>query len=148
MTIRSRDEKGRIIPFQATDDQRGQVQALATFGVTHELIAEYIGITRPTLVAHFQAELDKAKIAKEVKVRQFLFEGATGEAIDKHGASYSACVRAAFFWAKTQMGWREKQDLNHTSEDGSMSPRAVDASTLSDSALEELMRARRTESNE
>jgi hypothetical protein len=35
------------------------------------------------------------------------------------------------FWAKTQMQWREKQDINLTSSDGSMSPKpaitAVDA---------------------
>lgn len=110
MGIGVRDEKGRIKAFEPTDEQRSQVQALATFGVTHDLIAEYIGITRPTLVAHFQPELDKAKIAKEVKVRQFLFEGATGEAIEKHGASYSDCVRSAMFWAKTQMGWRENKE--------------------------------------
>lgn len=110
MAISDRDENGRIKRFEPTSEQRGQVQALATFGVTHELISEYIGISRPTLVAHFQAELDKAKVAKEVKVRQFLFEGATGEAMDKHGASYSDCVRSAMFWAKTQMGWKENRD--------------------------------------
>jgi hypothetical protein len=29
------------------------------------------------------------------------------------------------FWAKTRMGWRETQEINHTSEDGSMSPTRI-----------------------
>lgn len=41
-----------------------------------------------------------------------------------------------------------RQEVNHSSEDGSMSPKGMDASTLSDSTLEELMRARRAEPNE
>jgi hypothetical protein len=29
------------------------------------------------------------------------------------------------FWMKTQAGWREKQDVNHVSEDGSMTPKGI-----------------------
>lgn len=43
------------------------------------------------------------------------------------------------------MGWSDKQELAHSSPDGSMSPSpAIDASGLSDETLSELMRARRS----
>lgn len=103
-----------------TDEQRAQVLALATYGVTFDEIAKYIGVCKKTLMKHFRKELDEAQIDKEVKVRRFLFEGATGEAMGKHGAQYADCVRAAMFWAKTQMGFKEKQDLNVSNEDGSL----------------------------
>ncbi len=55
---------------------------------------------------------------------RFLYQNASGSTL-KDGATYSDCVRAAMFWAKTRMGWRETQDLNHKSEDGSMTPITV-----------------------
>lgn len=48
-------------------------------------------------------------------------------------------------FALKNFGWADKTELAHTSPDGSMTPKAVDASTLSDATLEELMRARRAE---
>ena len=38
--------------------------------------------------------------------------------------------------------WRDKVETDHTSSDGSMSPKGIDASQLSDAALQELMNAR------
>jgi hypothetical protein len=47
------------------------------------------------------------------------------------------------FWMKTQAGWRERKDINHTSEDGSMSPKpGIDTSKLSTEALAEIMELR------
>ena len=48
------------------------------------------------------------------------------------------------FNMKNRFGWRDKQDVDHTSSDRSMTP-TLDTSKLSDAALEELMRARRAE---
>lgn len=39
------------------------------------------------------------------------------------------------------MGWSDKQDINHTSDDGSMSP-SIDASKLSSETLKEILAAR------
>jgi hypothetical protein len=45
------------------------------------------------------------------------------------------------FWLKTRARWRETSDVNLTSEDGSMSPKAaLDVSRLSPEALAELGR--------
>ncbi len=103
-----------------TSEQRAQVLALATYGVTYDEIAKYLGCCKHTLIKNFRSELDEAQLNKEVKVRRFLFEGATGEAMDKNGSQYADCVRAAMFWAKTQMGFSEKQAIDVSSSDGSL----------------------------
>lgn len=47
------------------------------------------------------------------------------------------------FNMKNRFGWRDKQEIDHSSTDGSMTPKpAIDATKLSDSALAELMAAR------
>ena len=44
------------------------------------------------------------------------------------------------FWLKTRARWRETSDVNLTSEDGSMSPKAaLDMSKLSPEALAEIV---------
>ena len=43
--------------------------------------------------------------------------------------------------------WRDKQEHDHRSGDGSMTPKGIDASQLSDAALQELMNARSSESD-
>ena len=50
-------------------------------------------------------------------------------------------------FALKNFGWADKTELAHTSPDGSMTPKTMDASALSDNTLEELMRARRAESD-
>lgn len=48
------------------------------------------------------------------------------------------------FNMKNRFGWRDKQDVDLSSSDGTMTPQpALDASKLSDAALQELMNARR-----
>lgn len=47
------------------------------------------------------------------------------------------------FNMKNRFGWRDRHDINHESEGGTMTPKpAIDASKLSDAALAELMNAR------
>ena len=117
------------VKMDPTPEERAQVLALATYGIPQTEIAKFLDCAEKTLRLHFREELDTAMIDKEEKVRRFLFGGATGEALDPESpyynpsASYNDCTRLAMFWAKTQLGFKEKQDINHTSEDGSMSPK-------------------------
>ena len=127
-----------------TEETTGQVKALATFGVSQEDICTFIGVSLPTLHKHYRQELDEASAKGKVAVTKFLFHAASGKAIDE-GAAYSDCLRAAMFYAKTRMGWRETQHIDHTSADGSMTPKGLDASKLSDTALQELINARNAE---
>ena len=48
---------------------------------------------------------------------KFLYQAASGQALAT-GATHSDCVRAAMFWAKTRMGWRETSVQEITGKDG------------------------------
>ena len=48
---------------------------------------------------------------------KFLYQAASGQALTT-GATYSDCVRAAMFWAKTRMGWKETNVQEHTGANG------------------------------
>ena len=127
-------------PHAPTEKTRAEVAALYSYGIPQKEIASFIGIDTKTLSKHYREELDVAQVKAHAAVGRFLFQSATGATL-KEGASHSDCVRAAMFWAKTRMGWKETQGVEHTSPDGSMTPK-IDASKLSTQALSELMAAR------
>ena len=127
-------------PHAPTEKSRAEVAALYSYGIPQKEIASFIGIDTKTLSKHYREELDVAQVKAHAAVGRFLFQSATGATL-KEGASHSDCVRAAMFWAKTRMGWKETQGIEHTSPDGSMTPK-IDASKLSMQALSELMAAR------
>ena len=127
-------------PHAPTEKTRAEVAALYSYGIPQQEIARFIGIDTKTLSKHYREELDVAQVKAHAAVGRFLYQNATGGTL-KDGASHSDCVRAAMFWAKTRMGWKETQGVEHTSPDGSMTPK-IDASKLSMQALSELMAAR------
>ena len=108
-------------PHDPTDKTRAEVGALASYGVPHDEIGKYIGVDKKTLYKYYRDELDNAHIKANAAVGRFLYQAASGQSLDK-GANHSDCVRAAMFWAKTRMGWRETNVLDHQSSDGSMKP--------------------------
>lgn len=115
-------DTGHILPHTPTDKTKAEVSALCSFGVPQSEIACYIGIDPKTLRKHYRAELDTSVTRANAAVGRFLYQNASGQTIGK-GATHSDCVRAAMFWAKTRMGWRETSQVDHTSSDGSMSPK-------------------------
>ena len=88
-----------------TDVSRGQVEAMAGFGIPQEDIARVLNIAPQTLRSHYRDELDTGSTKANAKVAENLFRKATG---DGQGA-----VAAAIFWAKTRMGWRETPRIEH-----------------------------------
>ena len=104
-----------------TDETRAQCRALVAYGIRHDEIAKYIGITKMTLYKHYRDDIDKAVPTAQAKVGKFLFEAASGDALAK-GASHSDCLRAAMFYAKTQMGWRERQEIDLTTNGKDLIP--------------------------
>lgn len=98
---------------------RAEVSALCSFGIPQEDIARYIDVDPKTLRKYYRKELDNSATRANAAVGRFLYQNATGNTL-KDGASHSDCVRAAIFWAKTRMGFRESSQLDHTSSDGSM----------------------------
>jgi hypothetical protein len=114
---------------EPTEQTRAQVFALSSFGVKQDDIADFLGLSDDTLRKHYSEELRKAKTERNAEVAAFLFRSANGSTI-ADGASYSDCLRAAMFWMKTQAGWRETAQVDHTSSDGSMTPKDTSAAVL------------------
>ena len=106
---------------EPTEKTRSEVSALVSFGVPQEKIASYIGISHPTLRKHYHHELGFSSIKANAQVARYLFSLASGQAINS-GATHGDCKTAAMFWAKTRMGWRETNHIDHTSSDGSLAP--------------------------
>ena len=107
-------------PHAPTDATRQTVQLHTTVGTTQADIARVLDIDEKTLRKYYRDELDLAKAKANATIGGALFNRAK-----------SGDTSAMIFWMKTQAGWREKTDINHTSEDGSMTPQpsitAVDA---------------------
>ena len=107
-------------PHAPTDATRETVQLHTTVGTTQADIARVLDIDEKTLRKYYRDELDLAKAEANATIGGALFKRAK-----------SGDTTAMIFWMKTQAGWRERTDINHTSNDGSMTPKpaitAVDA---------------------
>ena len=91
---------------QPTEKTRAEIVALRSYGVPIKEVAAYIGIDDKTLYKYYREELENSATKANANVGKFLYQAASGQALTT-GASYSDCVRAAMFWAKTRMGWKE-----------------------------------------
>jgi hypothetical protein len=117
-----------------TEQERKQVEAMSGYGLPIEQIAVLVrnGIDTDTLRKHFATELISGKAKANSGVGRTLFQKAMG-----------GDTTAKIWWTKTQMRWAEPHRLEHTSPDGSMTPKpALDVTKLSDSALAEILAAR------
>jgi hypothetical protein len=130
----ARDGAGRK-QFAPTDSERRQVARFSGCGLPQPQIAALVrdGISEDTLFKYFGKELKLGKAQANSKVAQTLFDKAVG-----------GDTTSMIWWTKTQMRWSEVHHLEHTSPDGSMTPKsALDATKLSDSALEEILAAKK-----
>jgi len=107
-------------PFQPTDKQRGQVEAMVRYGILVVEIARTLGITKPTLFRHFREELDIGITKANAQVGEFIFSTIVGLPIPGRPpvTDERARVTAAIFWAKTRMGWKETVINQHEGTDG------------------------------
>jgi len=96
-------------PHVPTDATRQVVKIHTMVGTTQKDVARVIGIDGKTLRKYYRDELDLSKAKANATVGGALFNKAVG-----------GDTAAMIFWMKTQAGFREKTDINHTSEDGSM----------------------------
>ena len=102
---------------QPTEKTRAEIVALRSYGVPIKEVAAYIGIDDKTLYKYYKDELENSAIKANATVGKFLYQAASGQALQT-GASHGDCVRAAMFWAKTRMGWKETNVQEHTGVDG------------------------------
>ena len=104
-------------PHEPTEKTKAEVAALVSYGVPVKQVAAYIGIDDKTLAKYYREIMDEAMAKAHGQVGRYLFQGASGALLDK-GASHADCLRAAMFYAKTQMGFKETDRVEQTGADG------------------------------
>jgi len=115
--------KGGQPPHVFTPEQVIEVGALAAV-LSQEQIADYFGIARNTFTAICERQPEVLEQYKKGKARAIgtVAKGLVKQAMDGN-------TSAAMFYLKTQAGWRETQHIDHTSSDGTMSPKSAKAMT-------------------
>jgi hypothetical protein len=101
-------------PHKPTETTRELVKSLSGFGVPQDDICVVLDVSLPTLHKYYRRECDLGFAQANAKVGESLFKQAT-----------SGNTSAAIFWMKARAGWREKQEIDHSSSDGTMSPPSV-----------------------
>ena len=94
-------------PHEPSKESRQLVQLHATIVTTQVIIADIIGIDVKTLTKYYRTELDQAVAQANASVGGALFNKAKG-----------GDTTAMIFWMKTRAGWREKHDVDLTSNGG------------------------------
>lgn len=126
----AREGAGRK-PFEPTEQERKQVEALSGYGLPYEQIAVLIrdGIHIDTLRTHFSSELATGKAKANAQVGKGMFQKAM-----------AGDTTAQIWWSKCQMGWKEPpKQLEHTGANGgAISVASVDFKGLSDAELAQM----------
>ncbi len=94
-------------PHEPSKESRQLVQLHATIGTPQKVIADILDIDDKTLTKYYRAELDQAMARANASVGGALFNKAT-----------KGDTAAMIFWMKTRAGWREKQEIDMTSNGG------------------------------
>jgi hypothetical protein len=125
-----------------------QAHKLCLLGATDDELADFFEVSASTLnlwkLSHkpFSESIKKGKAAADSEVASKLFHRATGyehpdldirvvsgrivqTELTKH---YPPDTTAAIFWLKNRQPkqWRDKQEVDHTSSDGSMTPTRIE----------------------
>ena len=112
--------KGGRPRFELTDEQKIQVEKLASVLNTEQL-ADFLGIGRTTFYNIMERDEEVSERYKRGRAK------AVGNiASNLIQQAQQGNTTAAIFYLKTQAGWRESQDINHLSSDGSMSPTVIE----------------------
>lgn len=123
-------DKGGRPPIELSEEQVIEIRALAQF-LSKEMIADYLGISRPTFDAILERQPEVSLQYKKGKAGAVL--GVSKSLINK---AIAGNMVAAIFYLKTQAGWKETSVIDHQSTDGTMSPdKGYDYSKLTDDEL-------------
>lgn len=116
-----------------TDEQRALVKEWSLKFISKKLMADMLDIDDDTLNKHFRHELAAGRLQSDLKI---------AAALEDNLAERKE--QTVLHLAKTRLGLTERQLIDLTSSDGSMTPSpevAKKLSKLSDSALLELQEA-------
>lgn len=125
----AREGAGRF-PFEPTETERKQVEALSGYGLPFEQIAVLIreGISLDTLRKHFQRELSIGKAKANAQACKSIFQ--------KVISGDTGMMR---YWGGTQLGWRETQHHELTGAGGGpIALSSVDLKGLNDNELAQM----------
>ena len=88
---------------------------MAVCGIPEAKIASALGISKPTLLRYFRAELDISQTKVKVEVGTFIVNSilAKGPEAQRLKDERARATLAVFF-AKTRMGWKETSIQQHT----------------------------------
>lgn len=99
-------------PHKPTKKSRERVLNMAIAGFSQDLIRQAMKIgSKSTLLKYYREELTTGSMEATAEV--------AGHLLDK---VRNGDTTAMIFWMKTRAGWREKSDVNLTSDDGTMTP--------------------------
>jgi len=100
--------KGGRPPINLTDEQVAQIEALGSV-LSIEQIADYFGISKTTFYAIMERQPEVNERYKKGKAKAIgsVAQGLLQQARDGN-------TTAAMFYLKTQAGWRETQNIDHT----------------------------------
>lgn len=119
MTEEVKKNKGGRPAKVLNDEQLIQVETLAAF-FSLEQIADYFGITRPTFNAICERQEEVSLRYKKGKANAV---GAVAKSLIQQARDGN--LSAQIFYLKTQGGWRETNNVDLTSSDGSMTPKTI-----------------------
>lgn len=95
------------VKFTPTPDQQHAVSCMISVGTPHDVIARAIGVSAPTLYRHFGHELKSGRAE---------IHAAIGRSITAMALSGDKTMM--IFYAKAQMGWRERTSVGFEDEHG------------------------------
>ena len=97
-------------PHEPTAETRNLVKLHVSVGTPQDMICKLLKITGKTLRKHYRDEIDLSTHQANAAVAGSLFNQAK-----------AGNIAASIFWLKTRAGWKETQQVDHTSSDGTMS---------------------------
>lgn len=98
------------------DNQLKQVEKLAGI-LTSDQLADFLGVARTTF---YDIMSRQPEVSERYKKGRAKVIGGVGQNLVQKALSGDNA--AMMFYLKTQAGWKETQQVDHTSSDGSMSP--------------------------
>jgi len=114
------DSKAKIF----NDVELDKIETLGAV-LSIEQIADYFGIGKATIYRIFERQPESLRRYKKGKSKAISIV-ASNLIIQAKGGNLTASI----FYLKTQGGWKEKQEIDHTSSDGTMSPRENDKAVI------------------
>ena len=123
MGMTEKTNKGGRPAIALTDEQIAQTEALGAV-LSIEQIADYFGIGKTTFYAIMERQPEVSERYKKGKAKAI---GAVAQGLLQQARNGN--TTAAMFYLKTQAGWRETQNIDHTSNGESIQPQVIEIVT-------------------